>query len=504
MDTISAFNPLTGQHTGADFTVTDDATVDYVVAAAARASRALAGHTRAWRAELLDAMAGALDSRRDEIISTASIETGFTTTKLGGEMDRTVFQLRFFGEVIREGSYLEAAIDPAGTTPMGPRPDLRRMLVPVGPVAVFGASNFPLAFSVPGGDTASALAAGSAVVVKAHSSHPGTSQLCFDALADAARSYGAPDGTIGIVFGTQAGVRLVTADAIKAVGFTGSLSGGQALLDAIARRGEPIPFYGELSSINPVIVTPAAAAERGSEIGAGLVASMTLGAGQLCTKPGLTLVPDSAGGDALVAAARAAVAESASAVLLNARTHEAYMANTSAIAELPQTEVWTSTGRVSDEGFCVAPQIIQTSLENFSSELAEETFGPVSVIVRYQCSQVEEAVESLLGRLPASLTTTVHTGSSEDTSRITGRMVEYAGRIVYNGFPTGVAVSWAQTHGGPWPSTNSLHSSVGATAIRRFCRPVTFQNAPLTSLPLELTDDYAEIPRRVDGLLRLP
>ncbi|SNT50689.1 aldehyde dehydrogenase (NADP(+)) [Rhodococcoides kyotonense] len=501
MTTITATDPRTGLPSGAAIPTTDVASVSEIVRAAASASRILSGRSRHWRAGLLDAIATGLETRRTDIVVIASAETGFADAKLDGELTRTVFQLRFFGDVVREGSYLEATLDSAGDTAMGPRPDLRRMLVPIGPVAVFGASNFPLAFSVPGGDTASALAAGCAVVVKAHSSHPGTSALCHELMHTAATAYGAPEGTIGIVFGTQAGAHLVAEPAIKAVGFTGSQSGGQALLDIISERDEPIPFYGELSSINPVLVTADAASERGADIGAGLVSSFTMGAGQLCTKPGIVLVPSDPGGDALVESARKAVAATQSMVLLNSRIHSSYDENTASLASATGVRVEKSNAAIDDAGFHAAPTLFETDLAGFSSELAEETFGPMSVVVRYDPADTLGALTTLLAQLPSSLTATLHTGDSEDTSALVGPLVESAGRIVYNGFPTGVAVSWAQTHGGPWPSTNTLHTSVGATAIRRFGRPVTFQNAPQASLPEELRDAYAEIPRRVDGTL---
>src|SRR6476659_4666062 len=315
MPTIAGVDPRTATPLAPVADVTTTAQVDDLAGAATAAASALHDGGREFRAGLLDTIADAVAARRADLIEIASQETGFGEAKLGGELTRTVFQFRFFAEVLREGGYLEATIDSAGDTPMGPRPDLRRLLVSIGPVAVFGASNFPFAFSVLGGDTASAIAAGSPVIVKAHDSHPATSALSFQILREAAQAVGAPTATFGIVYGIRGGVDLVAHPSIKAVGFTGSLSGGKALIDVINGRDEPIPFYGELSSINPVIVTADAATERAEDIASGLVASITAGSGQMCTKPGLVLVPTGSDGDRLVAAARAGVADVAPQVL---------------------------------------------------------------------------------------------------------------------------------------------------------------------------------------------
>src|SRR4051812_48042688 len=266
---IVSVDPRTGETVEVVAPETTPEQVAALCEAALAAAPALDGLGRAGRAALLRALADALEGRRDDVVAVADRETALGTARLGGELTRTCYQLRLFAEVLDEGSYLEAAIDHPGDTPMGPRPDLRRMLLPLGPVAVFGASNLPLAFSVPGGDTASALAAGCPVVVKAHSSHPRTSQLCFEVMSEALRRHAAPEGTLALVHGVEAGVVLVAHPAIRAVGFTGSSTGGQALVEIINGRPDPIPFYGELSSLNPVIVTPAAATERAAELGTG-------------------------------------------------------------------------------------------------------------------------------------------------------------------------------------------------------------------------------------------
>lgn len=501
--TIAGVDPRTGTALPAVSEVTTAAEVAELAEAAEAAAPTLVGLGRARRADFLDTIAGRIDERRAELIETASRETGFADAKLDGEINRAAYQFRFFAEALREGSYLEATLDSAADTPMGPRPDLRRLLIPIGPVAVFGASNFPFAFSVLGGDTASALAAGSPAIVKAHGSHPATSALSHRILRAAVDDSGLPAGTVGIVFGTQGGAELVAHPAIKAVGFTGSLSGGRALLEIIGTRDEPIPFYGELSSLNPVIVTPGAAAARGSEIGAGLVASFTIGAGQLCTKPGLVLVPEGADGDQLVTAASEATAAAPTQVLLNERIYRTYTDETQVLTE--RSDLNSVTGAAAaGTGFSVTPMFFETTSDKLDRDLIGEIFGPVTVIVRYTEADLRGAVARTVDVLPSSLTATLHSAEEESAlvQELTALVSEHAGRIVFDGFPTGVAVSWAQTHGGPWPSTNSLHTSVGATAIRRFLRPLTFQNAPQAVLPEELRDGYTSIPRRVDGALQ--
>lgn len=501
MTDVPSIDPRTGRTVGVVAQETTPDQLEELCRAAAAAVGPLERLGRGGRMALLREMAAALEQHREPIVSLADRETALGTTRLDGELTRTCYQLRLFAEVLAEGSYLEAAIDHPSPTPMGPRRDLRRMLVPVGPVAVFGASNFPLAFSVPGGDTASALAAGCPVVVKAHHSHPATSQLVFDVLRKALAAAAAPDGTLSLVHGVQAGADLVAHPLIRAVGFTGSLGGAQALVRIIEGRPDPIPFFGELSSLNPVVVTPAAAGERADELGRGLVGSFTLGGGQFCTKPGLVLVPSDPGGDALVAAMGAATSELGAQLLLNAGIATGYAKG---LDRLCATARLVARGREgTGGGFEAAPALVTLPAEELTDAVTEECFGPVTVVVRYSS---EQELMAALGRMPASLTATVHRGRGE--TALPGRVAESlrsrAGRLVFDGFPTGVAVSWAQHHGGPWPATNSQHTSVGTTAIRRFLRPVTWQDAPVDLLPPELREEFTGIPRRVDGRLRLP
>jgi NADP-dependent aldehyde dehydrogenase len=503
MSDVVSIDPRTGETVEVVAQETTTAEVDRLAAAALAAAPGLEAMGRTGRAALLRALADALEARRDDVVAVADRESGLGPTRLNGELTRTAYQLRLFAEVLEEGSYLEATIDSAGPTPMGPRPDLRRMLVPIGPVAVFGASNFPLAFSVPGGDTASALAAGSPVIVKAHGSHPATSQLVFDVLVEAARGAGAPEGTLGIVHGVQAGADLVAHPAIRAVGFTGSVNGGKALLAIIEQRPDPIPFYGELSSLNPVVVTPRAAGERGAQIGTELVGSFTLGAGQFCTKPGLAFVPSGPEGDAVLDAMAEAVRAAAPQTLLNEGIAGSFGRISSSLAELPGVETVAQGSEPQGPGFQATPLLLQTSAAELPHEVTEECFGPVAVVARYED---EKALFAALDAMPSSLTATVLRGEGEIELplAVSQELRTRAGRLVYDAYPTGVAVSWAQHHGGPWPSTNSQHTSVGTSAIRRFLRPVTWQGAPQEVLPEELTDDFQGIPRRVDGVLQLP
>ncbi|SNT38327.1 NADP-dependent aldehyde dehydrogenase [Asanoa hainanensis] len=487
MTDVASVDPRTGETIEIVASETTTAQVDRTCRAASAAAAALDGLGRDGRAAMLHGMADALEAHRAQIVAVADRETALGTTRLNGELNRTTFQLRLFAGVLCDGGYLEAIIDHARDTPMGPQPDLRRMLVPLGPVAVFGASNFPLAFSVPGGDTASALAAGCPVIIKAHGSHPATSQLCFDTLRAATRRAGAPDATLSIVHGVQAGIDLVSHPAVRVAGFTGSTAGARALLAAIDRRPDPIPFYGELSSLNPMVVTPAAAADRAPRIGKELAASVTLGAGQFCTKPGLVFVPAGPEGDALVAAAQDTVAATPPMVMLNRGIAAAYERGT------------VRLGAAAVSGMAL---VLTATAANLPPETTEECFGPVTVIVRYTG---DHDLFAAIEQLPPSLTVTIHRGPDEIDlpSEISQQLQSKAGRIVYDGYPTGVAVAWAQHHGGPWPATNTQHTSVGPTAIRRFLRPMAWQNAPADLVPRELADDFHGIPRRVDGTLHL-
>ncbi|MEV1132244.1 aldehyde dehydrogenase (NADP(+)) [Agromyces sp. NPDC049794] len=481
-------------------TPTTAAELDEIAAAARRAFAVTVASTAAERADWLRAVADALDAARDELVAIADEETHLGTTRLNGEVARTTAQLRLFADAILEGSYLEATIDRPDPSTTPPRPDLRRMLRPLGPVAVFGASNFPFAFSVAGGDTASALAAGCPVVVKGHSAHARLSQRTAEVVAAALANAGAPDGIFAHVIGRETGVALVQHPEIRAVGFTGSLRGGRALFDLAQCRPDPIPFYGELSAVNPVLITPAALEARADELAAGLVGSFTLGAGQFCTNPGVVLVPAGSGFAERVGGAMAA----ASAVpMLTDGIASAFADGIAGLAAHADVEV--VAGDPGQQRGTGAPVVLRTTTAAVLADpgaLLHECFGPSTLVVEYP--DVADALAAVRA-VGGSLTATVHAQPGEDLAPIVEVLTEVAGRVLFAGWPTGVAVSWAQQHGGPWPSTTSIHTSVGVTAMRRFLRPVAYQDAPDAALPAELRDENVHgIPRRIDGVLTLP
>lgn len=500
-DTIASIDPRSGRAAPSAAKETGTADVDAIAAAAERSAAALETVGRSGRSRLLDAMADALEASADRLVAICLRETGLPDQRLRSELARTAYQLRFLGAVALEGSYLDLTVDHARETAMGRMPDLRLMNVPIGVVAVFAASNFPFAFSVGGGDVASALAAGCPVVVKAHSSHPETSLETFGALRRGITQSGLPEEVIGIVFGREAGIALVAHPAIHAVGFTGSVAGGRALATVASGRPDPIPFFGELGSTNPLVVTSAAAVARADAIGRGAVESFTLGAGQFCTKPGLLFVPRGAAGDALVNAARAATRATAAGFMLNEGIFHAYCRDVDMLADLDGV-VSTDGALVADAGFSVRARLLETDARAFRPELTEECFGPAAVVVRYDT--VDELI-ALLTMLPGALTATIHAEEGDpDAARVLPALRRISGRLVWNGYPTGVAVTWAMHHGGPWPSAvDARQTSVGAYGIRRWVRPVCWQNTPADALPQELRDDTAGIPRRVDGVLRL-
>jgi NADP-dependent aldehyde dehydrogenase len=502
---LVSFNPKTGQARVSDGSETTSAEVAAICERAAVAAPILADLGRAGRADLLEACARELEGRAGELVAVAEEETALGVDRLGGELRRTSFQFRLFASMLREGSYLGASIDHATETPIGHFPDLRRTLVPIGPVAVFGSSNFPFAFSVPGGDTAAALAAGCPVVIKAHPAHPATSQEAFGCLRAAAKLVGAPADAIALVHGQQAGIDLVNDPSIRAVAFTGSEAGGRRLFDIASRRAQPIPFYGELGSINPVIVTPTAAGRRGRQIAEGFIASMTAGYGQFCTKPGLLLVPEDAG--TILDTLARSFEDGGQGWSLTADIMRRYQDGVDRLGEEPGVDVLAKAEHAGREGFAVAATLFSTGVERLSAPgtaILDECFGPVAVVLRYSGT---DSLLDALPSLPGGLTASIH-AEREDHAlarRLVDTLSRRVGRIVWNAFPTGVAVSWSMTHGGPYPATtNALHTSVGPTSVGRFLRPVTFQDVPQELLPDELRDEGATVSaRRVDGAVRL-
>jgi NADP-dependent aldehyde dehydrogenase len=479
--------------------------VDTAVRAAHEARGALADRTV--RAAFLRTAADRLQAARDQLVEAADAETALGPVRLTGELARTCYQLRAFADIVDEGAFLDVIINHPDDTATPPIPDLRRHKVPLGVVAVYAASNFPFAFSVAGGDTASALAAGCPVVVKAHPDHPALSELVAKVLRRAAAEHGIPDGVVGLVHGFEAGLELIKHPLVAAAGFTGSVRGGRALFDAAAARPVPIPFHGELGSLNPVLVTEAAATERAEAIGAGLAGSMTMGVGQFCVKPGLVLVPSGAAGDALVKSLTEAVGDTDPGVLLDRRMRDNFLAGIAERTGLPGVDSPVTPGAGGEHtvsaGFLTVPAGKLTG-EGAYDVLLEECFGPVTVVARYED---EAEATAVLSRLPGNLTATVQLSTEEAAGQGRGaallaELTPLAGRVLVNGWPTGVAVAPAQHHGGPYPATTSTSTSVGGTAIERWMRPVAYQNAPEALLPPELRDDNPlGLPRRFNGRL---
>ena len=466
-------------------------TVDLIDRACAAAEEAFWSYgyaPRAERAAFLEAIADEIEARAEAITEIGCQETGLPEARLNGERGRTTGQLRLFAQVIRDGAFLDVRHDAAlpDRKPM-PRPDLRLMQRPIGPVAVFGASNFPLAFSVAGGDTAAALAAGCPVVVKGHSAHPGTGEVVAQAIAAAIQTCGLNPGVFSLVQGgkREVGTALVQHPLIKAVGFTGSLGGGRALFDLCAARPEPIPFFGELGSVNPMFLLPGALGARAAALGQGWAASMTGSAGQLCTNPGIAVVPEGEAGDAFVAATAEALKSIPPQTMLTPGMAEAYRAGKARFDGRNSVRpVYTTES----EGREASPNLYEVSSAAFLADhaLGEEVFGPLSLVVRVAAA---EEMIPLAKRFEGQLTATLHM-EAEDAALARGLLPvleRKAGRVLVNGFPTGVEVVDSMVHGGPYPaSTNFGATSVGTMAIRRFLRPVCYQGLPEEILPADL------------------
>ncbi len=462
--------------------------VDQAVTGAEAAFPSFSQMPRAARADFLDRIADEIEARGAEITAIGTSETGLPAARLEGERGRTTGQLRLFADHIRKGDYLDRRHSPAQPDRKPtPRPDLKLMQRPIGRVAVFGASNFPLAFSTAGGDTASALAAGCPVVVKGHSAHPGTGEIVAQAVDAAIRALGLHPGVFSLVQGGKrdVGEALVTHPLIKAVGFTGSLAGGRALFDLCARRPEPIPFFGELGSVNPMFLLPAAVAARGAAIAAGWAGSLTMGAGQFCTNPGIAVLIDGPEAEAFVAAAREAVGQVGAQTMLTDGIAAAFRQGRYRVAA--QTGVRAVLTSVCDLRQAT-PYLFEVTGDAWigNHALAEEVFGPLGLIIRVRDQdQLVEVAQSFEGQL----TCTLHLDEQDMglAERLMPVLERKAGRVLANGFPTGVEVVDAQVHGGPYPaSTNFGATSVGTLSIRRWLRPVAYQNMPQALLPADL------------------
>jgi 2,5-dioxopentanoate dehydrogenase len=468
------------------------ATIADVERAAALAWEAFAtyrGTDLETRATFLESIASEIEAIGDDLVVRAMAETGLPRGRLEGERARTVGQLRLFAREVREGKFQELRFDPADPSrkPV-PKPDLRLRNIPVGPVAVFGASNFPLAFSVAGGDTASALAAGCPVIVKAHSAHPGTSELVGRALQKAVAKAGLHPGTLSVLFdmGFEVGQKLVADPRIRAVGFTGSRRGGTALMKIASERKQPIPVYAEMSSINPVILFPGALENRADEIAASFVSSLTLGAGQFCTNPGLILAVDGKGLDAFTAKARSLLPEANAQTMLTPSIAKAFREGVGRLEQHPEVSV-VAKGKAGNEFEGVAA-LFETSATSFLArhELQDEVFGAAGLVVRCKdFSELDAVLDALEGQLTIALQ--LDGDDQVEVSRLLPRLEMLAGRILVNGFGTGVEVSPAMVHGGPYPATSDGRStSVGTLAIFRFLRPVCYQDFPNEILPAAL------------------
>lgn len=494
-ETFRAVSPLDNQPLDPAFHFAGMAEVDSALKLA-EAAFAIYRETTGWqRAALLERIADEILALGDDLITRARLETGLPEARLVGERGRTVGQLRLFAEIAREGSWVDARIDTAlPERQPAPRPDLRRMLIPIGPVIVFGSSNFPLAFSVAGGDTASALATGNTVVVKAHSGHPGTSELVATAVRRALTALDLPAGVFSLLHGQGKiiGLALVRHPAARAVGFTGSKTAGRALFDAAAARPEPIPVFAEMSSLNPIFLLPAALRQKAAQIADGLRASITMGVGQLCTKPGLVFGLDGPEFERFEQMLGQGLRAVPPATMLHAGICKAYHAGLDrqsrieGVRLLSRSETACDTAKTQAEAL-----VLRADLATFRRhpDLAEEVFGPFAVLISAgSLTELEEIARHFDGQLTA----TVH-GTPEDleSARPLLRILERkAGRVLVNGFPTGVEVCPAMNHGGPYPATTDVRfTSVGTAALYRFVRPICYQNFPPALLPEALKDE---------------
>lgn len=505
--TFQGRNPVTGEPATPPVHEATGAEVDAALVAADAAFDEYRRMGSGGIAAFLEAVADEWTALGDALLLQAQAETALPMGRLTGERARMVNQARMFAALAREGSWVDARIDHAdpGRRPL-PKPDVRRRLEPIGPVAVFGASNFPFAISVGGGDTVSALAAGCPVVAKAHPGHPGTSEMLGRAIVAAAQKSDVPAGVFGMVQGRghEVGLALVRHPLTRVVAFTGSQAGGRALFDAAASRPDPIPVCAEMGSTNPVFVLPGAMAERGEAIAAGYVQSVTLGTGQFCTNPGVLLAVE---GTALhtfleqVASAASAVAPSS---MLNEGTCRAFHGGLERVRRTPGVAVLGESGRPADQARCEAGcSILTAPLATLEArpELWDEVFGPVSIVI--VCGGTADLVRVANG-LQGHLTASVHATEAElgENRGLIAALERRVGRLVFNGYPTGIEVCPAMHHGGPWPATTDVrYTSIGTAAIERFVRPVCYQDFPQSALPAELRDDNPRgIWRLVDGV----
>jgi NADP-dependent aldehyde dehydrogenase len=503
-EVFTAVDPATGKVLAPEFRDATRSEINAAMRLASDAHPAFEMEGRERRATLLEGVASAIEALGEPLLKRALDETALPFARLEGECGRTCGQLRLFARVLREGSYLDLRIDHSerDRKPI-PKPDVRSMQRALGPVVVFGASNFPLAFSVAGGDTASALAAGCPVVVKAHPNHPGTSEMIGRALGGVVRKLGFPEGVFSMVHGrgNRVGEALVAHAEARAVGFTGSFGGGRALFDIAAVRAVPIPVFAEMGSTNPIFIFGHALSEAGTDIAAGVAASVTLGVGQFCTNPGLVIAPKGAPAKAFVAALAGALEQVAEGTMLHAGIRQGFDRRMAEVAAIDGVEV-VVTGRPGANACAARAALLATDAKVFlqNPTLQDEVFGPNTLVVL--CDGIDE-MRAVAEHLPGQLTATVHAavGDGGELDVVMPILEQRAGRVLFGGFPTGVEVCHAMVHGGPYPATtDSRSTSVGTMAIRRFTRPVCYQDFPEERLPSELRDRApAGLLRFVDG-----
>lgn len=491
---FTGINPANGQKLDTEFLEATRQEVAQAVQLAARAFPAYRKKSAAEKATFLERIADEIMALGDALIKRCMLETALPEARLLGERGRTTGQLRLFAQVLREGSWIDARIDTAlpDRQPL-PRPDIRQMHMALGVVGIFGASNFPFAFSVAGGDTASALAAGCPVVVKGHPAHPGTSEMVAAAIRKAAQDSRMPEGVFSMVQGTshEVGMALVTHPLVKAVGFTGSSKGGKALFDAAAKREEPIPVYAEMGSTNPVFILPGALQERSEKIADGLSKSVTLGVGQFCTNPGLVITLQSEQSHRFLEQTASLLGQAQAGTMLSPAIRQAFTKGIQHLKSIPEVSVLAETVLSDEPSYSIGAVLLQSSAKTLIShpELAEEVFGPSAVGIT--CSSREEMLEiarNLKGHLTATLHGTLQ--DLEENRELIDILTTKVGRLLLNGYPTGVEVGYAMVHGGPYPATTDARStSVGTAAIKRFARPVCFQDFPDHLLPEALQNN---------------
>lgn len=502
-DTFKAVNPALGIEIEPAFTKVTVSEINSAMNAAEGAFATYRKTSGEQRAAFLERIAEQIEALGDALLDRFVEETALPRGRAEGERGRTVGQLRMFAKLASEGSWVDARIDTAipDRQPL-PKPDVRLMQIPLGPVVVFSASNFPLAFSVAGGDTASALAAGCPVVVKCHWAHPGVSEMVGQAVQKAAQATGMPDGVFSMLQGRghDIGTALAKHPITRAIGFTGSLTGGRALFDAAASRPDPIPVYAEMGSINPVFILPGAAAGRTEQIAGGLVQSVTLGAGQFCTNPGLVISLDGPELESLIDTTAAGIAEQAPPSMLYNGLCEAYSEGLERLSATDGVSVAGQSSTAADTTITQgAPTVLKTDVSTFlgNDQLSEEVFGPSTLFV---AAGDKAQLEQVARRLDGQLTATIH-GTDDDLAEhadLVALLEDRVGRLIFNSFPTGVEVCPSMNHGGPYPATTDVHfTSVGTGAINRFARPLCYQGFPQSALPAELRD------RNEKGLWRM-